>query len=76
MSVFDLEHIFTYHAPTEEQTHKYGYIRDLALQLAEAIVSEVPSGADQSAAVRLVREAVMTANAGIALGGRVHKIDH
>jgi hypothetical protein len=61
---------FTYHTPTPEQLPKYQAIRDKAKELAEVIVDNTPSSADQSAAIRLLREAVMTANASIACGGQ------
>lgn len=66
----DMERLFTYHAPDDDQRARYGVIRERAKELAQAIVDQVPPGADQAAAIRKVREAVMTANAGIALGGR------
>jgi len=67
----DLDHIFKYHAPNEEQQKKYEILRAAAKAFAQAIVDCVPVGADQTAAVRKVREAVMTANAGVALGGKL-----
>lgn len=63
--------IFVYHPPSPEQGRKYNVIRAKALEFAEAIVENTPPCADQSAAIRKVREAVMTANAAIALGGLV-----
>jgi len=61
-----LVHLFTYHAPTPEQTESYQRIRAAALALANVIDRECPAGADRTAAVRKIREAVMTANASIA----------
>lgn len=58
--------LFTYHPATEEQKLAYQSIRGAAYYLAETIVACTPAGADQSAAIRKVREAVMTANAAIA----------
>lgn len=69
---FDLDHIFSHHAPSDEQVQKYLSIRAKARELAAMVFDLVPAGADQSAAVRMIRETVMTANAGIALGGRLH----
>lgn len=66
----NLEAIFTYHAPTEEQLPKYQAIRCAALEFAEVVVRNTPASADQTAAVRKIREAVMTANAAIALNGQ------
>ena len=62
---------FTYHSPTGDQPKKYAMIREKALELATIIVQETPRSADQTAAIRLLREAVMTANAAIALDGLV-----
>lgn len=67
----DLNNIFTYHAPTPEQLPKYQQLRKAALDFASTIQELVPPGADQSAAIRHVREAVMTANAAIALDGKL-----
>lgn len=66
-----LPSIFTYHAPKDGQPAQYQAIRDKALELAEVIVANTPQSADQTAAIRLLREAVMTANAAIALDGLV-----
>jgi hypothetical protein len=63
------EHIdnwFTHHPPTEEQLPKYVELRDGAKAFATQILELVLAGPDQTAAIRKVREAVMTANAGIA----------
>lgn len=61
---------FTYHTPTPEQLPKYEAIRSKARELAEVLIANTPTSADQSAAIRLLREAVMTANASIACGGQ------
>lgn len=64
----DLENWFSYHAPKEGQPAKYVSLREKAKELAYLIRELVPAGPDQTAAIRKVREAVMTANAGIACG--------
>lgn len=69
--MIDIDHIFKYHAPTPEQLPKYEAVRAAARAFAEVIVANTPPSADQSAAMRHLREAVMTANASIALGGRL-----
>lgn len=61
--------VFTYHAPEGDMPQRYEALRYAAEQLAEVILCNVPVCADQQAALRKVREAVMTANAGIALKG-------
>lgn len=66
-----LPEIFTYHAPKGDQPDRYIAIREKALELARVIVYNTPACADQTAAIRLLREAVMTANAAIALDGLV-----
>lgn len=64
-----IEDWFTYHSPTPDQLPKYLAIRDAGKAFAETIVANAPAGANVSAAVRKVREAVMTANQAIACGG-------
>lgn len=66
----DLRNWFTYHAPTEDQRVAYEKLRNSAAEFALAIIELTPSSADQTAAIRKVREAVMTANAAIACGGK------
>ena len=66
----NVENWFTYHSPTADQLPKYLAIREAGKLLASAIVANTPSSADQTAAIRKVREAVMTANASIACGGQ------
>ncbi len=65
-----LDNWFSYHAPTDGQPAKYVAIREAGRALAAAIVENSPPSADQTAAIRKVREAVMTANAAIACGGQ------
>ena len=67
----DIENIFTYHAPNNEQLAGYAEIRAAAKNLAAVIIARSPAGADQTAAIRKVREAVFTANAAIALDGKL-----
>jgi hypothetical protein len=64
---FTIEEMFTYQPPVGDQVQRYQRIRDAAKQLALVILDATPGGADQAAAIRKVREAVMTANAAIAL---------
>jgi hypothetical protein len=65
-----LNNWFTYHSPSAEQLPKYQAIREAAYNLAKTIVDNSPVSADQTAAVRKVREAAMTANAAIACDGQ------
>lgn len=54
--------------PTALQLARMESISGAAMNLARTIANTVPPGADRSAAIRKLREAVMTANAGIVLG--------
>lgn len=67
----NLHELFTYHAPTPMQSVNYQQLRHAAYDFANAILALTPEGADQQAALRKVREAVMTANAAIALEGKL-----
>jgi hypothetical protein len=67
----DLDHIFNFHAPTDSQHRDCDQLRASAKNFAAAIVARTPDGADQTAAVRKVREALMTANAAILLDGKL-----
>lgn len=69
---FDLENIFTYHAPTSEQLVNYQNIRTAAKEFCKVLIENTPECSDQSCAIRLVREAVMTANASVALEGKLY----
>lgn len=62
----DLDNWFVYHSPKDNDIQKYMFIRDKAKEFAELILKYTPSCADQTAAIRKIREAVMTANAAIA----------
>lgn len=57
---------FTYHAPSEDQQMRYEALRSKARELAITIVAMTPLSADQTAALRKLRECVATANAAIA----------
>lgn len=62
---------FTYHPPQDDETRqKYEQIRAAGQEMAMKIFELTPPSADQTAAIRQVREAVMTANAAIACGGK------
>ena len=66
----DLENWFMYHSPSPDQSVAYEKLRSSAKDFANAIIELTPPSADQTAALRKVREAVMTANAAIACGGK------
>jgi len=66
----NLENWFTYHGPTEDQAGKYADIRNAGFAFARLVLRHTPSSADQTVAIRKIREAVMIANASIACGGK------
>ena len=63
---------FAYHAPdpAKGDVEAYQRIREAGKAFAAVIVENTPPSADQTAAIRKVREAVMTANAARACGGK------
>ncbi len=67
MTSDQLDEFFTYHKPTATQPARYEALRDKAKELAYLIDAMCPDSADKSAAIRKLRECVMTANASIAL---------
>lgn len=69
MSPDQLQEIFTYHPPTEDKRRQYETIRSAAYDFARVLLENTPPSPDQTAAIRKIREAVMTANASIALDG-------
>jgi len=64
-----IEDMFTYHNDPEKVGH-YRAINQAAIILFKTIQDHCPDSPDRSAAFRMVREARMTANAAIALGGK------
>lgn len=64
-----LNNAFTYHAPTPEQFKQYDAINAAAKAFADVVLTECPDSGDRTAAIRLIREARMTANAAIATNG-------
>lgn len=68
-SSYIVEQLFSYHPANPSTEPKYDNIREAAKYFAKVLVANTPPGSDRSAAIRKLREAVMTANAGIALDG-------
>lgn len=63
----ELDNIFSYHKPFGDQPARYEALRSKAKELGVLIIGLCPRSADRSAALRKLREAVMTANASIAI---------
>ena len=69
MSTLGLEETFTYHAPDPALLEHYEAIRSAALVFAMVLAQHVPHCGDKVVAIRHVRDAVMNANAAVALRG-------
>ena len=67
----NVETIFTYQKPREDQLPKFDAVREALVVAAKAILDNCPACADTSAALRKLREARMDANAAIALDGAI-----
>ena len=59
---------FGYRVPNGQQAVKLGLLGEGGEELATLILNNTPPGPDQTAAIRQVREAVMTAGAAILYG--------
>ncbi len=64
-----VENLFTYHAPTPDDIVGLKNIREAAKDLAYVFHENCPPSADRTAAMRLLQDAVQTANRSIALRG-------
>ena len=71
VTLANVHDVFTYHVPTADQPARYAKVRMAAEQLAIVILQEVRNSGDQQAAIRHVREAMLTAHDGIATEGLV-----
>lgn len=65
-----VQEAFTYHRPFGDQPHRYEAIREAARQLAFVFIANCPlETAETTLALRRLQEAVMWANASIAVNG-------
>ena len=65
-----LDEIYTYHPPGGNQAERYAELRDGAKRLAQLIERLTPPSREQSVALTNVQQAVMWANAAIAINER------
>ena len=65
-----LNNWFSYHPPIDDQAQRYEQIRAAGKAFAEKLVELCPPSADRTVAIRKIREAVYSANASIACGGK------
>jgi len=68
---FDPDYVFAHHTPTPEQVTQHERVHEAAKRFAEVILANTPQSSDRNAALRLLRESSMMANAAIALRGRL-----
>jgi hypothetical protein len=64
-----LDELFKYHRPNPSQAIRYENLRAAAKAFAKVVCINTPAGADQASAISKIREAVMLANASVALNG-------
>ncbi len=65
--MIDLAREFSYHPPKEGQPERYEEIRAAGRDFAEIVTGECPTSAERTTAIRKIQEAVMWANASIAV---------
>lgn len=65
-----IDNWFRYHRVTEEQRKPYEAIRNAAKQFSQVILQNTPQCADQSDAIRKVREAMLISHSSISCSGR------
>ena len=73
MIELDLDRMFSPYVLTGAQATSYGHLAEAAKQFAAAVVERTPPCEDQGVALRKIREALMTAQAALALDGRQHR---
>jgi hypothetical protein len=65
----EIEEIFSYHPPNEQQRETYEQINQAYIQCAKTIAPLLPDGPGKTAAIRKLADARMASNASVALGG-------
>ena len=58
---------FRYHKPTDDQVDRISEVRQAFIAAAKTVLRCAPTSADQTASLRQLHEAMMTANKAIAL---------
>ena len=65
--IIDIDNIFTYHPPKNDQPERYEILRNEAKKLAHLINDKCPDSAEKTIAIRKLQECIMNANASIAI---------
>ena len=63
----NLEQLFTYHRPTDDQARRYGLLRAKAKEYAQLVAELTPGSVEQTLAIRAIHAASMHANSAIAV---------
>lgn len=63
----DINNIFTYHKPINDQPQRYEAIREKAKELATLINISCPESREKSLAITNLQQSIMWANASIAI---------
>lgn len=63
-----LDNLFSFHPPKGDQTERCNDIREAGRLFAQVVIDSTAPGFDQTASIRKIREAVMTAHAAISCG--------
>lgn len=66
MSNYNLENIFCYHPPKNDQQHRYEVIRADAKDMARTLLENCPDSRERSIALTNLEQAIFWANASIA----------
>lgn len=70
MDLTDIEDIFSYHPPKDEETrHAHEKVRENLLDIAIFFYAVLPDSTEKTLAIRKLQEAMMYANAAIAIHG-------
>lgn len=67
MTIEELDRIFTYHPPKDDQAQRYAELRQKAKELAYLIEETCPDSREKSLAFTNLQQTVMWANASIAI---------
>lgn len=67
---FDIDNVFTYHKPFGNQPERYEELRAKAKELAIRITTNCPNSRERSLALSNLQQAIMWANASIAINER------
>jgi len=65
-----INRMFSYHKPNDEQVQQIQRIRRACMACAQVVKDNTRGSADQTAAIRLIHEGMMTANKCVVLQGK------